>query len=142
MRRILPKPSEDAKEKRSLDLTNDNPAPNLSTKLNEKLEQLVMPCQGEESSLEEKCVEPHEEATIDGMIPANIYLLKCSKFNNRNTKKCGIFSKLTRKTPERLRSLLFILNIFHAFSSVSILHFQNVKYLVGYVLFSLSSSKF
>ena len=110
MRRILPKPSEDAKEKRSLDLTNDNPAPNLSTKLNEKLEQLVMPCQGEESSLEEKCVEPHEEATIDGMIPANIYLLKCSKFNNRNTKKWNIF-KVNKK--DTRTTSVFIVHIEH-----------------------------
>ena len=118
MRRILPKPSEDAKEKRSLDLTNDDPAPNLSTKLNEKLEQLVMPCQGEESSLEEKCIEPHQEATIDGMIPANIYLLKCSKFNNRNTKKWNIFKvnkKDTRTTSVFIVHIEYISHLFLVF---------------------------
>ena len=84
LRHILPKPSEDPKERPSSNLTNDNSAPNPSTKLNEKLEQLVIPCQGEETSLEEKFVEPHEEAMIDGMIQQVFYLFK---FNNRSTKK-------------------------------------------------------
>ena len=52
--------------------------------------------------------------------PAINYLFKV---NNRNARKsCEICSKLTIKTPERplLSSLLFALNIFHTFFSVSL----------------------
>ena len=52
------------------------------------------------------------------------------KVNNRNTRtRCEMCSKLTIKKPERangivLVSLLLTLNIFHTFSSVSIVNFQ------------------
>ena len=85
LRHILPKPSEDSKEKPSSNLTNDNSAPNLSTKLNETLEQFVMPCQGEEISLEEKCIEPDQETMIDGMIQQ---AFTCS--NSTEARKKGV----------------------------------------------------
>ena len=56
--------------------------------------------------------------------PAINYLFKV---NNRNARKsCEICSKLTIKTPERrlLSSLLFALNIFHIFFSVSLGEFE------------------
>ena len=62
--------------------------------------------------------------------PANIYLFK---FNNRSLRKrCESCSKLTIKIPEpryRCRSgfLLLLLNIFHIFSSVSIVTFEQVN---------------
>ena len=64
--------------------------------------------------------------------PANIYLIK---FNNRNTrKKCEICPKLAMKTSEQshvndvdLVLLLLTLNIFHTFSSFSIVDFAQVN---------------
>ena len=46
-------------------------------------------------------------------IPAGNYMFKA---NNRNTRtRCEVFSKLTKKAPERRQvSLLLSLNIFHA----------------------------
>ena len=51
------------------------------------------------------------------------------KVNNRNTRTwCEICSKLTMKTPERRQaSLLLTLNIFHTFSSVFIVNFEQVN---------------
>ena len=46
------------------------------------------------------------------LVPAGIYLLTV---NNRNTRKrCEIFSKLTKKTPEDVIGVVLVsLNIFH-----------------------------
>ena len=69
---------------------------------------------------------------LQSLCLANIFLFKV---NNRNTRKrCEICSKLTIKTPERrdvtgvvLVFLLLTLNIFHTFSSVSIVDFKKVN---------------
>ena len=56
--------------------------------------------------------------------PASIYLFKGNKRNTR--KRCQICSKLTIKAPEQrhLAFLLLTLKKFHAFSSVSIVAFE------------------
>ena len=73
------------------------------------------------------------------IFPANIYLFNV---NNRNTRKrCEICSKLTIKTPERrqwrLMFSLLTLNMFHIFSIVSIVDFEQVK--VSWVVHSALS---
>ena len=67
---------------------------------------------------------------IYSLTPANIYLFKV---NNRNSRKgCEICSKLTIKAPEqrhwrRSIFLLLFLNVFYTFSSLSIVHFEQVN---------------
>ena len=71
------------------------------------------------------------------LFPTNIYLLKV---NNRNyRKRCEICSKLTMKTAElrqRRLSGVFIVNFEHItpFSSVSIVHLEQIILNWGYVL--------
>ena len=75
---------------------------------------------------------------LNYIFPTNIYLFKAS--NKNTSKRCEIYSKFTIKTPERRQScrsydvnyvvlvlLLLTLNIFHTFSTVFTVDFEQVN---------------
>ena len=75
---------------------------------------------------------------LNYIFPTNIYLFKAS--NKNTSKRCEIYSKFTIKTPERRQScrsydvnyvvlvlLLLTLNIFHIFSTVFTVDFEQVN---------------
>ena len=75
---------------------------------------------------------------LNYIFPTNIYLFKAS--NKNTSKRCEIYSKFTIKTPERRQScrsydvnyvvlvlLLLTLNIFHTFSTVLTVDFEQVN---------------
>ena len=59
-------------------------------------------------------------------IPANIYLLKVNSRNTRRCEKCNDKNTRTTSLNVVLVFLLLTLNIFHFFSSVSIVDFEQV----------------